>query len=299
MKVYFENVNFRSLSGPNSFANKLAKYLLQSGVEIVDSVAESDKRLCFIETRDYGCKKPIIQRLDGIYFNLLQDYKAQNSNIQQTFKHSSAVVYQTSFNQKLINKFFGVHEKSVVIPNGADLKKIEAIPALVHTKLDKFKSIWSCASHWRPHKRLDDNIRYFLEHSSLDECLVVAGDTNKNYVKNDRIFYIGSVSHEKLISLYKASKYFIHLSWLDHCPNVVVDARASGCQVICSSAGGTVEIAGENAIVIEEDEWDFKPVRLYDPPPLNFDKKVKNTHNSDYNMETVAAAYKNFMESVI
>ena len=103
MKVYFENVNFESLSGPNSFANKLAKYLLQSGVEIVDSVAESDKRLCFIEPRDYGCKKPIIQRLDGIYFNLLQEYKAQNSNIQQTFKHSNAVVYQTSFNQKLIN----------------------------------------------------------------------------------------------------------------------------------------------------------------------------------------------------
>ena len=60
------------------------------------------------------------------------------------------------------------------------------------------------------------------------------------------------------ISLLSAA--FIHLAWLDHCPNVVVDARAAACQIICSSAGGTKEIAGPSAIVIEEDEWDFEPV---------------------------------------
>ena len=38
-----------------------------------------------------------------------------------------------------------------------------------------------------------------------------------------------------LLSLYKRSKYFIHLAWLDHCPNVVVDARASGLIVIGST----------------------------------------------------------------
>ena len=69
-------------------------------------------------------------------------------------------------------------------------------------------------------------------------------------------------------------KYFLHLSWLDHCPNVVVDARSCGCQVICSSTGGTKEIAGEDAIIIEEDEWNYEIVDLYDPPELDFSKKV-------------------------
>ena len=62
--------------------------------------------------------------------------------------------------------------------------------------------------------------------------------------------------------MYKASKYFLHLAWLDHCPNVVVDAMACGCTVICSSAGGTKEIAGDNAIIIEENDWNYEPVHL-------------------------------------
>ena len=43
----------------------------------------------------------------------------------------------------------------------------------------------------------------------------------------------------KIYKMYKASTHFVHLAWLDHCPNVVVDARASGCKIVCSSAGGT------------------------------------------------------------
>lgn len=106
--------------------------------------------------------------------------------------------------------------------------------------------------------------------------------------KNERIFYVGEVSVPNLVSLYKRSKCFLHLAWLDHCPNVVVDARTAGCQIICSSAGGTREIAGLNGIIIEEPEWDFKPVKLYQPPTLNFSNKVKNTYDTEYNMNVVS-----------
>ena len=87
------------------------------------------------------------------------------------------------------------------------------------------------------------------------------------------------------------------MAWLDHCPNVVVDARASGCQVICSSTGGTKEIAGPDAIVIKENEWDLKPVKLYEPPVMDFDKKIKNNYNSEYDMREVAKKYEDFFTS--
>jgi len=125
---------------------------------------------------------------------------------------------------------------------------------------------------------------------------VIAGDKSEDILKEDRIFYVGNISILQLISLYKRAKYFIHLTWLDHCPNVVVDARASGCQIICSSAGGTKEIAGPDAIVIEEDEWDFEPVKLYEPPVMDFTKKVKNVYENDYNMTKVAEQYLNFLK---
>jgi len=88
------------------------------------------------------------------------------------------------------------------------------------------------------------------------------------------------MDYHMLVALYRAADYFIHLAWLDHCPNVVVDARAAGAQIICSSAGGTKEIAGPDAVIIEEDEWDFEPCKLYEPPPMDFSRKQKNQYES-------------------
>ena len=60
----------------------------------------------------------------------------------------------------------------------------------------------------------------------------------------------------------------------------------------------TKEIAGPDAIVIEEDKWDFEPINLYQPPPLDFSRKIKNEWDIDYNMTSVAKKYEHFMESV-
>ena len=63
---------------------------------------------------------------------------------------------------------------------------------------------------------------------------------------------------------------------MDHCPNVVVDARAAGCEIICASSGGTREIAGPDATVVTDMDWEFKPFKLYEPPDLDFSQKQKN-----------------------
>ena len=295
MNIHLENIDLQSTSGPNHFASKLTKYLDAS----FDPKQKPDIRLCFIETYNKHSDIPLIQRLDGIYFNKTQNYKLQNANIRETYGKANGVVFQTNFNKKLITKYFGHHKKSVIIHNGADVEYINNIKPLQDKILDKYETIWSCASSWRPHKRLQENIKYFLEHSSPKDLLIIAGNIETSIIDNERIMYVGNLSIEQLISLYKRSDNFIHLAWLDHCPNVVVDARASGCRIICSSSGGTKEIAGPDAIIIEENEWDFQPVELYKPPKLNFSRRIKNKFESDYNMKVVATRYKNFLEEVI
>ena len=116
-----------------------------------------------------------------------------------------------------------------------------------------------------------------------------------NNSRNERIKFLHELDYMSLLSLYKRSSTFVHLAYLDHCPNVVVDARASGCKIVCSTAGGTREIAGTNALIIEEDNWDMSPVDLYNPPQINFDKVVDNNINTDYNMKVVANKYIDFM----
>ena len=292
MKIRLENVNFNSNSGPNCFGKKLKKYLEKNGCKV--SLNDYQRILCFIECHQEYEDKKLFQRLDGIYFNSDFDYKSQNKNILNTYKRADGVIFQSFFNKELTERYFGTHKNSIVVHNGADMELIKNVKPVENDILNKYNNVWSCAASWRPHKRLKDNIRYFLEHKGQNDCFVVAGNPDY-HIKDPNIFYVGELGYEKLLSLYKRSKYFLHLAWLDHCPNVVVDARASDCRIICSSAGGTREVAGLDAVVIMEDEWDYEPTRLYDPPEMNFKRKIKNFYDSCYDMEKVAEKYANFM----
>ena len=290
MNIFLDNVNLHSTSGPNHFASKLKKYMERQGDTFTFS-KNFDAQLSFISS--VTKLAPIYQRLDGIYFNSEQDWQTLNGPIQKTYSEAEGVIFQSNFNKDLTFKYFGTHDNYKVIHNGADLEFIKTITPLQNSKLDKYENVWCCASSWRPHKRLNENINYFLEHSSPKDCLVVAGNISDPIVQ-ERVYYVGDLDIKTLISLYKRSKYFIHLAFLDHCPNVVVDATACGCKVICSSTGGTKEVA-VGATIIEEQEWNLSPIKLYDPPKMDFTKKRENDKITNIDMIYVAAEYNKFL----
>ena len=279
MKIFFVNANNHSVY-----------------VSLGELRSRPDVQLSFIMSSARAA--PIVQRLDGIYFNSEQDFKNLNRPIESTYKIADAVIFQSEFNKLLTEHYFGKKENAHTIPNGTCLDLINQIEPLQHEQLDKFSNIWCCASSWRPHKRLSENIRYFLENAPEDDCLVVAGENPDIAVANERVIYCGSLIWTELISLFKRSSYFIHLAWLDHCPNVVVDARASGCHIICSSSGGTSEICGINSTVILEDPWDFSPTKLYSPPEMDFSKVAKVTHESDIDIVNTAEKYMKVLREV-
>jgi glycosyltransferase involved in cell wall biosynthesis len=294
MRLKLENINLSSNSGPNSFASKLSSYIVEHNVELESN--SPDSYLCFIESARKGYDKPMFQRLDGIYFNTTQDYNRQNFNIKRTYEMADGVIFQSNFNKQLITKYFGNHKNSTIIHNGADIKTIEQAPKF---GLDRYDNLWCCAASWRPHKRLNENIRYFFEHSGPNDGMIIAGNVpTKDRIKDSKLHYVGILSQTQLYSLYKKCEFFVHLAWLDHCPNVVVDARACGCTIICSSAGGTKEIAGSSAIVIQEEEWDFNPVALYKPPKMDFTKKINTGQDSELDMSKVSRAYKEYIFGV-
>jgi hypothetical protein len=273
MRILFNNVNFESRSGPNGFAGKLARMLQNMGHIIVAD--KPDVSLNFIQGHYPGVRN--VLRLDGIYFNMAQDWKKQNEPIRMSYELADAVVVQSQFNKELVFRYFGEKENVHVIHNGTPLKTVDEIePAQLGMPRG---NVWFCASSWRPHKRLADNISYFQHYAKKDDVLLVAGSGDIKPLENcndPRVKYIGDLSWGQLISVMKASSNFIHLAYLDHCPNVVVDANASGCTVHCTSSGGTSEIAGNKATIVKEEVWDFKPTHLYNPPSLDFSNTVKN-----------------------
>ena len=280
MKVFTHNFNPNSNSGPNKFSRTLFSHLIKQGKMTITSQAEADVEFCLIQQQAPKVK-PMVLRLDGIWFNSEQDFNRQNAPIQYSYNNADAVVFQSNFNKLLTEKWFGKRKNTHVIHNAADNKLIMSANKNFWNEKFKNKEVWSCASNWRPHKRLRDNINYFLEFAPPDALLAIAGNIELNEAKrilaiDPRIKLLGELDYMSLLCLYKRSTTFIHLAYLDHCPNVVVDAQACGCKIICSSTGGTQEVV-EDGILIIEDRWDMKPCQLYKPPKLDFkNKKIIN-----------------------
>ena len=101
-KIFLENIDTNSTSGPNSFANKLLPHLKSLGHSFTDRYS-ADISLCFIESHGIELPFPRVLRLDGIYFNLAQDYESLNHNIRKTYGKSGGVIFQSYFCKNLIN----------------------------------------------------------------------------------------------------------------------------------------------------------------------------------------------------
>jgi len=308
IKVFTHNFNPQSDSGPNKFTRTLFDSLKKNkDVSIVSNQSDADVEFCLIQQQVHKIK-PMVLRLDGIWFNSEQDYEQQNAPIKFAYQNADAVIFQSNFNKKLTESWFGKRVNSTVIHNAADINLIRSANSHYwDKKFGKDTEVWSCASNWRPHKRLKDNIRYFLDFAPKDAVFAIAGglhmDEAKEILKIDnRILLIGDLDYMSLLSLYKKSSTFIHLAYLDHCPNVVVDAQAAGCNIICSSSGGTKEIVEKGSIVIE-DNWNFKPCKLYKPPAINFkNRKEVLSHTCEdkkRNIVNCSEKYYNVFKEVI
>jgi len=273
MKIYFSNVNFSSNSGPNSFGFRLANSFQKLGHEIIENNRkEYDVFLCFIEP---DCNpmpgSKFIHRLDGIWFKPEQ-FETHNRNIKRAYDNADHVVWQSEFDKNMTEKHWG-SRKGSVIHNGIDLKSSVIKNPL--TNIGEIRKnipgkIFVSSASWHRQKRLKENIDFFIKNRREDDIMIVMGKNpdvivEKPHLQNSIIF-TGNLSHQQCLEIYRHSDWMIHLAWLDHCPNVVVEALSQGCPVICTDSGGTAEIVKENGIVIPE----IKPYKFeltdYDNP---------------------------------
>ena len=266
MKVCFDNVNFSSNSGPNSFGSRLANELVKNyQIDIVGPQSNYDVFLCFIEPTHRPKPGSILcQRLDGIWFKPEQ-FKTHNKLIKWAYDNSEAVIWQSEFDKNMTQHWWG-NKNGEVIHNGIELK-----PAVLNESFsewrNKFDKLFVCAASWHRQKRLKENVELFQNVSSDNDALIVLGKNPDYILDKPNIFYFGQKSHDECLSIYSLANWMIHLAWLDHCPNVVVEALSQGCPVICTDSGGTKEIVKNNGIILKEEKYSYE-LRDYDNPPI-------------------------------
>lgn len=307
MKVHLDNVNLDSNSGPNSFGKRLAMGLIESGhdIELYDG-RNADVSLVFIEPSGRPLAKKVVQRLDGIWFSP-HEFETKNVNIKKLYHKADAVVWQSEFDKGMSTKWWGEPKKGTVIRNGINVEPIKkfTIPVLEQIR-QQYEMLFVCSANWHPQKRLLDNINLYkhLRNFYKSAALIVMG-SNPTQVADPHIFYTGSQPQEVCLEVFSAANWMLHLAWLDHCPNTVVESLSQGTPVICSEQGGTKELVQKYGIVLQEkNEYKFELVNYDNPPSIDVKQISKlpeknelgNSH--DVTMEFCLSNYLNFLQGV-
>ena len=305
LKIHFSNVNWNSRNGPSSFASRIAEQFKSKDIEIVDKNSNYDIFLAFFEPSSQprpGCK--IVQRLDGIWTKP-EEFLTRNKLIKFTYEHAHHTIWQSEFDKNMTVCHWG-KRTGTIIHNGILLEKKEVTNDELLKIRNRYDHIFVSSANWHRQKRLKENIELFLKikEKMNNSCLLVLGrDVDYNHRGND-VWYTGSIPHEICLQIYSMADWMIHLAWLDHCPNVVVEAISQECPVICSSSGGTKEIVKNNGLIITENqEYNYELVDYDDPPPLklnNFNLPSKPMINNSYlNIDNTAEKYIKVFKSIL
>jgi len=274
MKVYLQNRHIRN-TGKGFFFERLAMALKKENIEIITNPdVQHDISLQIVCSRKTNTKRYVL-RFDGVWHNTGMDYATKNILLRKSIHKADGIVYQSEFSKKMCDKYLGRFEKKwSVIFNGVCTN----VPFVSIEK--KHKYVFLAASRWRPHKRLRDIMESFLLANVEDSILYVAGDVANSGISKQElekyfsmlgIKYLGVIDQKTLSSYHKISDGFLHLSWIDWCPNCVVEAIGAKVPVITNNVGGTQELVGPSGgfVLPLDDEYDFKPCQLYKPPEID------------------------------
>lgn len=250
-------------------------------------------------------QKPFILRLDGIAFDLALGCKEiyrRNNPIFKGIERAAGLIFQANFSRKLISAFYSMPNKPfVTIPNGVDLNTFtpEGRNLRAELGLNYDDLVFLTSAKWRSHKRLEATITAFERFCGVSErvaYLIVLGELDKiPYSIPARVRLVGHVEPKELPLWYRSADVCMFLSWLDNCPNTVVEALASGLPVLATNQGGTKELLQltDGGIAVQADaEFQFTSVELYKPPEPDLDMIIKGMFEIVESRKFVAANIK-------
>ena len=314
----------RSSSGPAFFMKNLKNAWASSG-QVTTSLFFNPFNKCniFANKPRLTWLTPYFFRVDGIAFDMLsslESRKQTNDVLLDGVKNAKGVIFQSNFSKRLFENILGfTPSRSIVIPNGTDLNvfKSQNSDHDIKNKLgipqDSFVFITS--AKWRAHKRLDDIVASFVDfrqrHKDIQTYLIVIGECeNKSF---DNVLFLQRVANNELPMYLSASDVYLFYSWLDSCPNSVIEAISSGLPVICTNQGGTPELIkmSNGGIVAEADDpFPYTEIDLYHPlhPDMSviasaMDEMYQNYHfyktnikREVFDIDKIAIRYLNFIK---
>lgn len=314
----------RAKGGPANFMNNLKESWEKQGI-VKTSMYFNPLNDCniFANLPKLTWLNKFFFRIDGIIYDIMADPKLkqiENNNILRGAKEAQGVIFQSEFSKKIFETILGfVPYCQTIIHNGTNIDRFRRgdgsiIKNRLGLPMDSFVFITS--AKWRTHKRLidivDSFIRFKERHPKVNTYLLVIGEHKDLKIQN--VIFLQRINNYELPLYYSAANVYLFYSWLDPCPNSVVEAISCGLPTICTNQGGTPELIkmSNGGIVAEADEpFLYKEVELYNPPHpdmtvidnaieemyANYDYYCERIDRSVFDIDLVAKKYYEFINT--
>ena len=205
--------------------------------------------------RNQGAK--IVLNQNGVaYPAWTSDHVAINTELATVLTQADLVIYQSQFCKQGADRFLGEPPALwKILPNCVDIARFTPI----NRAFDGTHRLLIAGTHYhRERVTLPLHAVHALADKDVPVRLTIAGrlawPDGENEVRNliahlklaQRVTVTGPFTHSQAPSLYSSHDMFLHLKHMDPCPNVVIEAMASGLPVIGSGSGGMAELVQAN-----------------------------------------------------
>lgn len=217
--------------------------------------------------REIGVK--VVLNQNGVaYPAWTSNYDHINAELSALIKASNLVIYQTNYCKDTADRFLGLADGEwAICTNCVD---IDTFFPIACKKTDVIRLLIAGTHYQRERVTLSLAALRFLLDRGFSATLMVAGqlawegadDDIKQLINQlqlaDTVFLKGSYTQLEAPTIFSEADILLHFKYKDPCPNVVIEALASGLPVLGSASGGLPELVGENAGVLLEvpDQWD-------------------------------------------
>ena len=305
-------VDFKpSPSGAGRFCSRLVPALKKLGV-LIRSSKDCNIALWIIRERTPVKVKSVL-RIDGVYLAKDDGKLYRNKLVKKALRIADCVIFQSKYSKLMAENVLGIEPRqSKIIYNGANPSNYTPDDKLKFYKRNVIVSNRYAATEERRHKRTKEMFKIAVEYCKMrkDVGFWFAGKIRgKAPDGGKQIKFIGNVPEEKLRKYVATADVMLHLSWLDYCPNSVVEALVAGTPVICAGGSGTEEIVGNAGSILNLGLPPLGIVKNLKPPSFKYElvynaldkwlEKRVRIAKPELHIDNIARQYKEVFEEVL
>jgi len=212
---------------------------------------------------------PIVLNQNGVFYPAWYPagWERENAQMAHAYHRASHVFWQSEFCRRCADTFLGPRSgPGEVLYNAVDTSRFT--PATGDRPAGRFRFLMTGKFGASTAYRIASSIDGIAEarRGGLDVSLQVAGfidaaveaqmrERSRALGLGDAIAFTGPYSSAQAPAIYQAADAYIITKHNDPCPNVVIEALASGLPVLYSASGGVAELVGSEAgvgLAVEE-----------------------------------------------